>query len=189
MPNCDFFAAGTDHQQLLAHVLTQGDADIYASDSKFGQPLRQFRSLSDFEEHFSITDWRIGATESILLQLYPHGAKGRFVARRIGPMPRSTDKVYRYAAEGWGLVQLYLEPPRKGILRASHTNHNSVARAEAWSETIRYLGKPSAWDWQRVASFSRGLNRYIRKLAVAKVNSRVILPNAAALQKQGVELG
>jgi hypothetical protein len=189
MPNCDFYAAGADHKAVLEFVLSQGDSDIYELCSRFDKPLRQFRSLADFEEHFSIVDWAAGAADTIYLQLYPHGAGGSFYSRRIELNPkRCAGATFRYEAQGWGLVQLYLEPPREGRLCESHTNHNSPKRAAAWSNTIRDLGDPSAWDWQRVSSFSRRLNRFIHSIAVAKAGSRVILPYAAELQKQGVQI-
>jgi len=190
MPNCDFYAAGTDHRAVLEFVLSQGAADIYELASRFDQPLRRFRSLADFEEHFSISEWTLGAAEPIHLQLHPRGAKGNFLARRIDLNPKSCKgATCRYEARGWGLVQLYLEPPRNGRLENSHTNHNSQERAIAWATTARDLGDPSDWDWEGVASFSCRLNRFIRSLAVAKTGSRVILAQAAALQKQGVQVG
>lgn len=187
MPNCDFYAAGTDHQTVLDFLLKHGECDIYELGSRFEQPLRQFRHLSEFEEHFAITDWRIGSTVTILLQLYPHGAGGRFIARRVTLSPESCNgATFRYSAEGWGLIQLYLEPPREGDLHNSHTNHNSAKRAAAWSDTVNYLGSPSDWDWARVSSFSGRLNRFIRSLAVAKQRALSILPHAAALRSEGV---
>jgi hypothetical protein len=189
MPNCDFYAAGTDHKAVLEFVLSRGDSDIYESYSRLDQPLRQFRSLGDFERHFSIADWKEGANESILLQLYPHGAKGHVATRRIDLNPDACPPASsRYTFEGWGLVQLYLEPLKDGSLRPSHTNHNSHQRATKWSDAIHDLGDPADWDWERVTSFSRRLNRFIRSLAVAKSGSRVILPHAAELQRLGVKL-
>ena len=189
MPNCDFYAAGTDHKAVLEFILSQGNSDIYELSSRFDKKLRQFQSLAAFEEHFSIADWETGAAETIHLQLYPHGAGGSFSSRRIDLNPsRCAGATFRYEAQGWGLVQLYLEPPRNGWLGVSHTNHNSPQRAAAWSDTIRDLGDPSAWNWQLVGSFSRCLNRFIHSIAVAKAGSRVILPYAAELQKQGVQI-
>jgi hypothetical protein len=187
MPNCDFYAAGTDHRSVLDFLLTHGECDIYELASRFEKPLQQFRSLSDFEAHFAIADWRIGSSVTMHLQLYAHRSGGHFIARRVSLNPESCNgATFRYSAEGWGLIQLYLEAPRHGRLSSSHTNHNSAKRAEVWSDTIENLGSPSDWDWNRVSSFSGRLNRFIRSLAVAKDRSRPILPHAAALQSEGV---
>ena len=189
MPNCDFYAAGLDHKSVLEFVVSRSECNIYECYSRFGEQLHQFESLVEIEAHFSINDWGIGAKESILLQLYPRGASGRMVRRRINLDPTKCGGAkFRYSAEGWGLVQLYLEPPRDGQLRPSHTNHNSEARATAWSDTIHDLGAPSDWSWDKVNSFSRRLNRFIRSLGVAKTGSRSILRQAAELQQKGIQL-
>ena len=190
MPNCDYFAAGTDHKAVLEFVLSHGDADVYELASRFDRPLRQFRSIADFEEHFSISDWSRGGTEDILLQLHPHGANGRFVALRTDFDPEDGDGAkFQFSAEGWGLVQLYLAMPRAGRLGNSHTNHNSFKRAAAWAGSHPELGDPAAWDWECVTAFSRRLNRFIRNQAIAKTGSRVILPQAAKLQAEGIKFG
>jgi hypothetical protein len=189
MPNCDFFAAGTDHKAVLEFVLSQGDSDVYELSSRDNQPLRSFRSLADLEEHYSIADWNQEATPGFLLQLHPHGSNGRFVASRTDFEPDDEGgATFQYSAEGWGLVQLYLQTPHAGRLGNSHTNHNSFKRAAAWAGTRPELGNPADWDWDCVTAFSRRLNRFIRSLAVAKTGSRVILPHAAKLQAEGVEL-
>jgi hypothetical protein len=189
MPNCDFYAAGTDHRTVLDFLLSDGTCDIYELASRFEQPLKQFRSLSEFEEHYAISDWAKGSTETMLLQIYAHGAAGRFVVRRVDLIPESCNgATFRYNGEGWGLVQLYLEPPRERQLHNSHTNHNSPERAAAWSDVTDHIGSPSEWNWARVSSFSGRLNRFIRSLAVAKQGSRPILPDAAALRSEGVVL-
>jgi len=189
MPNCDFYAAGMDHRAILDFLLTRGECDIYELASRFEQPLRRFRALDDFEEHFAIADWRAGSSVSMLLQLHAHGSGPPFLARRVDLNPESCGgATFRYSAEGWGLVQLYLERPRASGLRNSHTNHNSEKRAAAWSDTLARLGSPADWDFARVSSFSGRLNRFIRSLAVGKSGARVILPQAAALQARGVVL-
>src|SRR5689334_19395898 len=125
MPNCDFYAAGTDHKTVLDYVLGSGDCDVYESYSRFDQSLRQFHSLVDFEEHFSINDWNVGAQQTLSLQLYPRDAGGQVFHEPINLKPEACSGAkIRYHIAGWGLVQLYLEPVLEGRLRASHTNHN-----------------------------------------------------------------
>lgn len=187
MPNCDFFAIGTDHRAVLEYIFSQGTCDVYEGYSPGDHPLRQLQSLSDLEKYFAITDWSNELSGGLHLQLYPHGAKGKFVNRRIALKPKYCQgATFRHAAEGWGLVSLQLERFRKGKLQNSHTNHNSPARAAAWAEVVSELGDPADWDWKCVASFSRKLNRFIHSLAVAKRDSYVVLPAAAELQKQSV---
>jgi hypothetical protein len=107
---------------------------------------------------------------------YVLGAGPAFEPRRIALDPGACGgATFRYAAEGWGLVQLYLSAPRAGRLENSHTNHNSKARAELW-EPIRGVEPGSAaWDFPRITAFSSRLNRQIKKRGVAKIGSRVVL--------------
>ena len=84
------------------------------------------------------------------------------------------------------MIQLYLESPRKGMLRPSHTNHNSETRARTLRDVIDNMGEADAWDWKEVTSFSRRLNNFIRKGSVGKEGSIVILPNAHKSRSQGI---
>ncbi len=194
MPNCDFFAAGSDHLAILEFVLGQADCRVYESYSQFDQSLSEFRTIADFESCYSISDWsRSQPRQSILLQLCSANSLGRVLKRKISlDSRRCKGATFRYAAEGWGLIQLYLESPRKRSgqqwLEASHTNHNSEKRALAWESLNPELGPVSGWNWNAVTSFSRRLNRHIHKLAVAKNGSRVILPFAAQLHRSGLAL-
>jgi hypothetical protein len=98
---------------------------------------------------------------------------------------------FRYNADGWGLVQLYLGTLPEGDTRLedSHTNHNTLKRAQTWSGTVPELGDVDAWAFSKITSFSSRLNREIRKRGVAKAGSRVVLPGALKLWDIGVALG
>jgi len=186
MPNCDFLAAGPDHKTILQFVVKELDCRIYELASEHNQSICRFRSIADFEQHYGITDWSRSAKNGLLLQLHPTKAGGRLVKKRIDFTPKIGG--FRYDAEGWGLIQLYLESPRDRKLRASHTNHNSERRALAWEDTYPELGRVADWNWAEVTSVSRRLNRFIRGLAVDKSGSRYILPYAAHLEESGVVL-
>jgi hypothetical protein len=177
MPNCDFYAANLDHRAILEWLLANRECDIYELNSRPGVETVRFEKWDDFEATYQFSYWE-AIPCSMLLQLYVHSAKGAVSHRRIELKHAPPDKAFRHATEGWGLIQLYLEAPRKGILRASHTNHNSATRANNWRDTINDMGEPEDWDWPEVTSFSRRLNTFIRKLAVDKIGSRPILPGA-----------
>jgi len=195
MPNCDFFAAGPDHRAVLEFVLSQKNCQIHELGSEPDQDLREFRTLVDLEDCYSISNWNHwDCRPPMLLQLYPNDADGKFVRRLITlDSKRCKGATFRYTAEGWGLIQLYLESPIKRSgkqwMETSHTNHNSEKRAMAWESTYPDLGRVSDWNWKAVTSFSRRLNRYIQSLAVDKKGSRPILPFAAQLNKSGINLG
>jgi hypothetical protein len=187
MPNCDFYACGEDHRLILEFLIADGQCDLWELYSDPGEECQKFESLDDFSAKFGFRDWN-SINTTIHLNLYPHNAGGRLSFRRIDlksvPAP---EKAFRFSAEGWGMVQLYLEPPRKGILQQSHTNHNSETRAKTWHSTIPDMGDPVEWNWSAVNSFSRRLNSFVRKSAVDKVKSQVVLPCAHSMRATGLK--
>jgi hypothetical protein len=190
MPNCDFYATPTDHRIFLDWLFAEKTCQVYELASDWEQPLKCFQTtdevLSQFERRYVTgKQWT-----SVHLQLYVLGAGPVFTPRRISLNPEACDGArFRYGAEGWGLVQLYLQSVRDGRLENSHTNHNSQRRAETWAATIDELGDPLRWDFPLIQSFSARLNRQIKKQSVAKMGSRAVLPGALALWDAGVSLG
>lgn len=181
MPNCDFFACGDDHRLILDHLFSTMPGRIFELASEFETEIAEFRSLSDVERRYQINDWSQGQHPTLHLQLYAEGADGNVQFRRDDLNPKTCKgATYRYSSHGWGLIQLYLESPRNGTLRNSHTNHNSETRAHNWATTYPELGDPTEWNWAVVNAFSRKLNRFIRKSSVEKRGSRVVLPQAAS---------
>ncbi len=187
MPNCDFYAAGNDLRDILECVLVELKCDIYELSSAPGSPCAQFHCLEDFGVLYGFSEWS-ELNRTLLLQLHSHDAGGSVNLKETVLMnPASPDKAKVYSTEGWGLVQLYLMPPRKGGLSPSHTNHNSEARAMNWASTCPEMGSPAAWNWQAVVNFSRRLNTFIRKQSVSKIGSRVVLPVAEYMRAEGLQ--
>ncbi|WP_426390503.1 hypothetical protein [Variovorax sp. R-27] len=192
MPNCDFYATKDDHEGLLSWLFAEEACDVYELASDFEQPLKCFRSatevLAQFERSYpNGKRWR-----AVHLQLYVRGAGPTFVPRRVTLNPQACGgATFRYNADGWGLVQLCLGSASEGDARLenSHTNHNSMKRAQTWSDTVDILGGVEAWDFGRITSFSSRLNREIRKRGVAKVGSQAVLPGALKLWDIGVAMG
>ena len=183
MPNCDFYAVPSDHAPLLDWLFAERTCEVYELGSEFERPLRRFESPADVLQLF---DQRV----TVLLQLYVIGAGPPFVPKRINLNPEACGgATFRYAAEGWGLVQLYLESPKEDRLEVSHTNHNSAKRATSWAPIIKDLASPDAWDFRKITSFSSRLNRAIKEQGVAKIGSRAILPGALRLWESGISLG
>ena len=178
MPNCDFYALGEDHRLVLDFLLGQCNCNIYELSSDPGREVAQFRTLNDFQSIYAFDDWS-SIPRTMHLQIHSVDAGGSVHQKRINLVnAHSPDSAFRFKTQGWGLIQLYLEAPRKGSLSPSHTNHNSENRATTWRDTIHDMGDPGAWDWKEVAAFSRSLNNFIKKSSIAKEGSRVILPNA-----------
>jgi len=192
MPNCDFYATPEDHEGLLAWLLAEGTCEIHELASDDGQPLRRFHSAAEVLAQFERRYPEGGKWRAVELQLYVLGAGPPFVPTRVALDPDECDgATFRYDAEGWGLVQLYLGalPDGETRLEDSHTNHNTLKRAQAWSATLPEMGDVGAWDFGRITAFSSRLNREIRKRGVATIGSRPLLPGALALWNAGVAMG
>lgn len=189
MPNCDFYATLEDHEPLLAWLFAEGTCEVYELSSDFEQPLRRFTSPAEVLSQFDRRYANAKPWHSVYLQLYVPGAGPPFVPRRVSLDPAACDgATYRYRAEGWGLVQLYLSVSDGASLASSHTNHNSQLRAQKWAPVCDDEPGPDAWDFARITSFSSRLNRQIRKAGVAKIESRVVLPGALKLWNSRVSL-
>jgi hypothetical protein len=192
MPNCDFYATKEDHESLLSWLFAEETCDVYELESDFEQPLKRFHSAAEVLAQFERSYPDGSRWHAVDLQLYVRGAGPAFAPRRVALDPRACDgATFRYDADGWGLVQLYLGTASEGDARLenSHTNHNSAKRAQAWSDTVDTADPVEAWDFGRITSFSSRLNREIRKRGVAKVGRQVVLPGALKLWKAGVAMG
>jgi len=156
MPNCNFYATLEDHEELLTWLLADGACEIYELASDFGQPLRRFRSAAEVRAQFERRYPGGGQWRTVYLQLYVLGAGPPFVPKRVALDPDECDgATFRDEAEGWGLVQLYLGALAEDGTRLedSRTNHNTLKRAETWSDTLPELGEVAAWDFAKITAF------------------------------------
>jgi len=189
VPNCDFYGTPEDHLGLLSWLFSEATCHVFELASDFGQPLKQFESADAVLRQFDRRSPTEEKASAVLLQLYVIGAGPKFSPRRVRLDPKTCDGAsFRYEAEGWGLVQLYLASETARGLENSHTNHNSRKRAEAWAPSYRKLADPAAWDFSRISSFSSRLNRQIKKMAIGTLGSRPVLPGGLKVWKSGSPL-
>lgn len=94
---------------------------------------------------------------------YPDMA-GRIARTRVALNPSKCDgHTYRYRADGWGLIRVYLQLHPK--TRESFVSANSETRANAWAATLPELDAPATWDWPAVARHLRRLRRALKLAA------------------------
>jgi hypothetical protein len=186
MPNCDFYAVDKDLEDVLNFVFQELPVRVFESYSSFEHELTELKSVQDIADHYPLGQCK-NNSESVLLQLWAVNSSKEVRIRKIKLDPKKCDGAqFRYTIEGWGLIQLYLGGVSKSGVIASHTNHNSEKRANAWSSTYSdRMGSPAAWNWKEVTAISNKLNRYIRKAAVTKQGSRPVLKAAADLLAAG----
>ncbi len=189
MPNCDFYGTLDDHRQLLNWLFTEGTCRVFELASDFERPLKEFKNAQEVLSQFERTYITGEKWHTVYLQLYVTGASPPFVPRRVQLDPeKCKGATFRYAAEGWGLVQLYLGAITVHGLKDSHSNHNSEKRAIAWAPTFNDTQNVEPWDFKKITNFSSRLNRQIKRFSAAKRGSRAIFPGALKLWEDGITL-
>ena len=188
MPNLDFYAVDDDLRKVMDIVFAQPGCRVFESHSAFGRELveftdaRQLNAMLDARDPGQKGGWT-------LLRIVPPGAMDLARMKRIALKPEHCDgHTFRYGISGWGLIDLHIGGQGAKGLVHSHFNHNSHVRARAWQATYPDLGDVEDWDWKAVASLSSAINRAVRKLAVGKIGSRPVLPQAQAAIAAGCEL-
>jgi len=189
MPNCDFYATPQDQAPLLDWLFAECTCKVFELSSQFDRPLKEFHSSTEVLSEFGRVYSNGALWHTVHLQLYVIGAGPAFEPRRVELNPNLCDgATFRYSAEGWGLVQLYLTAPTANGLNSSHTNHLKAKGAEKWAPLSPQKGAAERWDFKKIAAFSSRLNRQIKKLSVAKIGSRAILPDALEIWQGGALL-
>lgn len=188
MPNCDFYAADADFDDVLEFVFAKCECQVLESYSPFDQELVEFSDVGEIRRRYAMGTCKDTAP-SVVLSLVPRSGRTLITRRRIdlksGAVPGAR---YRYTVEGWGLIGLHLGGVGPKGLIHSHTNHNSPERARKWSATYPEAEPVEAWDWAEVTKTSNRLNTHIRKrLAVSKIGSRAVLPVASKLLAEGLK--
>ena len=189
MPNCDFYAVPEDHKHILNWLFASKACMIYELASQFEKPLREFRSAEEVLDQFSRTYANGENWHTVHLQVNVVNASPPFVPKRVSLNPEKCGgATFRYAAEGLGLVQLYLAAPTPKGLNNSHTNHNSEKRAKAWAPIRSDMTDFQLWDFKKISAFSASLNRQVKKLSAARIGSRPVLPGALEQWRHGRQL-
>jgi hypothetical protein len=183
MAQLDFFAVRQDLRHVIEFLYEETDFRIYELYSAFGQELREFKSFAELDAAFDIGRDKHGHGHSVLLSLWsPAVMKSPHITRvKLDPM-HCHGFTFRYTTGGWGAVQLYLGGLHVKVVTKSHFGHGTERGA-------RSLGYRSGVDWKALAKLSNRVRYHVSKrLAVAKVPGRPVLPAAYKLHREGYEL-
>jgi hypothetical protein len=181
MAQLEFFAVRPDLQQVTEFLYGETDFRVYELYSAFGQELREFKSFAELDAAFDIGRDRHG--HAVLLSLWSPAVMKSPQITRVKLDPKHCDGfTFRYTTGGWGAVQLYLGGLHEKIVTKSHFGH--------WAERgARSRGYRSGVDWKALAKLSNRVRYHISKrLAIAKVPGRPVLPAAYKLYREGYEL-
>ncbi len=174
MANLDFYALADDLRDLIRFLFGETDIVIYELSSATDHEVRQFRSLSELETVFQLGNFR-----AAYLQLWSPSVMAQPVLRRVAltGVPAHT---FRYAVEGAGLIQLYLDGVKDGIIHHSHYGHWNEAGARE-----RSLHPAEDCDWPALGKLSGRIQRHIRRIAAAKLRARPVLQHCLASVQRG----
>ena len=183
MANLIFFAAGSDQRAIVEFVLSSTNARVFESDSRFGQELREFRSVAELAAAFPIGEDQYGNGHAIDLQLWSPSVMQNLEINRISLAPdKCNGHTFRFEIDGGGLIQLYFGGVHDKVVTQSHFGHNSEIRA-------RKFGVHSSVNWEALKTLSNKIQYHIRKrLAIAKVPRCPVLPEACELARSGYAL-
>lgn len=175
MANLDFYALEDDLRDLIRFLYTETDVVIFELASEFDRDIRQFRTLSELEAVFHLGTCRAGH-----LQLWSPTVMKQPVIQRI-ELTRVPGHSFRYEARGAGLIQLYLDGSKDGVIYHTHYGHWNKAGAYE-----RSIYPADDCDWDQLTKVSGRIQRYIQgKLAAAKLYARPILRHAFNAVEEG----
>ena len=183
MANLDFFASETDQRAVLDFLFSSTDVRVFESYSEFSANLREFRSTEDVAAAFPLGTDPHGNGNAVLLQLWSPSVMKKLTIERIALNPAMCQgHKFRHKIDGAGLIQLYLGGICDRVLTMSHYGHQTLAGAQKW-------GVDQGVDWGALKTLSNRIQYHLRKkLAVAKVPGRPVLPQALQLAQSGYAL-
>jgi hypothetical protein len=149
--------------ELAEFMFESGAPVVFPAYSGYGQSLRSFRTpaelIADIESAFA-TDQK-----SLQFALHYPDTKGHVAQRKIALDPKKCDgHTWRYAVEGWGLIQFQGELRRAPAIEC-RVAVNTQKRAEAWAGTHPELRDPGLWDWSVVQHHAGRIIRKMKKIA------------------------
>lgn len=147
-------------ESMAAAIFRQRPAAVMEAYSAFGRQSVELHSAHELCAYASSMRSLDGYEH--LAVLYPDMA-GAVTRARIDLDPSECGgHTYRYEAQGWGLIWVYLKlSPAAG--RESFVSANSEARALAWAPHYPDMGAPSTWHWPSVARHLRRLRRALKR--------------------------
>jgi len=149
-------------EAIAAAIFKEVPAEVIEAYSYFDQEPIQLRSAQDF---CTYARSKRSSDGYLYLAVRYTDMEGQLTKARINLDPSKCDgHTYRYKAQGWGLIWVYLKLSPAGGLE-SFISANSEKRAFAWAATSPDMEAPSTWQWLSVARHLRRLRRALKLAA------------------------
>lgn len=183
----DFFASATDKQNILDFIFEETNLRIFDSYSDYDQEITEYKNTKEIISKFQIDKEKHLPAK---FNLWSSDFGNEILFRKIELNPKySKGHSFRFASNGWGLIQLYFEELKADFLKYSHLGHFNQKGALSKKDTSDFMGSVDKWDWKRIELTARKLKYHIQnKLAVKKVGSFGILAGANMLEQNGIKL-
>jgi hypothetical protein len=185
--NYDFFANKQDKITVLDFIFNSTELQVFDHYSPFGQEISQYKSTAEIISHFELEK---GRQSAVTFNLWAHNFGGKARYQRVKLNPKYCNgHTYRYATEGWGLIQLYFGGLEGNTLFHSHIGHFNEAGALKSEGINKENGQVSLWNWKVIEQTSGKLKYQIHnKMSIRKIGSCGVLEGAENLSKDGVKL-
>ena len=183
----DFFANKSDKINLLDFIFRETDLKIYDLASSYGQEISEYKTTDEIAKKFDLENAR---QLSPTFQLWTPRFGGNIFFRKIDLNPEYCNgHIFRYSADGWGLIQLYFGGHKDNILFHSHIGHFNEKGALKSQDTNKSIDNVDKWNWKIIEQTSRQLKNQIHnKLAAKKIGRYGVLPGADILSNSGTKL-
>jgi len=182
----NFWADAGDTVSIFEWVFADG-LQVYDLTSNLGENVRGFKAVDDLAKSFDLSAER---KSQLTFQLWSPRHGGKPIFRKVSLDPIYCDgHTFRYATEGYGMIQLYLGGIRRNSLARSTLSHMSERRATLFEvDRPSELGKASDWNWKEIQRTSRRLKYQIHeRMAVEKIGGFGILAGAKSLFDRGMD--
>ncbi len=189
MPNLHWFGTEIDNKNILSDVLLMPEIQIFELSSPMGENIRTFDTteqiIAEFQKPYENGEDR----RALNLNFWVIGSGPKPTIERVSLNPESCNgHTWRERSGAVGFVQFYIE--RQSGRKLMHSRTNTVSEARMGAVEGHHTGHDGViWNVQIANRASNKINRLIRKKAVAKIGSMVVLPDAARFWETGGCLG
>jgi len=149
-------------EEVLQSIYSNGEPVVKQAHSDFDQLTKVFPTVESLREDMTFSSGQKQAF--FCYSIYYPEAKGVVSEKRIDLKPGAVPgHTYRFAPQGWGLIQLQCTFRDFPIVEC-RIAVNSDVRARNWSDTYPEMGSPDLWNWSAVNRHAGRLVRLLRKL-------------------------
>ena len=147
----------------IIEAIYEGNPSVFEAYSGYEREIRYFHDKQSLIEYISEELANDSKHKSVYC-LVQYSETGGFVRKRKVQLDpnRCDGATYRYAMEGWGLIQVQIDLTDRERVRVRFAV-NSEKRANNWAGVAPELKSPNLWNWSLVEKNARRMIRVLRK--------------------------